>query len=85
MATTPKGAFDRLCVLYNDAHKTHIQTDQLDPEIVLKWASKPHIEKWAEFQVRYHGWSWFACEAVVRACRTYGPRAQRHIEEQAAQ
>ena len=83
MAHSPKAAFDRLCVLYNDAHKTHIQTDQLDPEIVLKWASKPHIEKWAEFQVRYHGWSWFACEAVVRQCRRYIARAENFVSEQA--
>lgn len=81
MAMTPKGAFYRLAQLYNDAHKTHIKTDELDPNVVIQWASKPNTEKWAEFQVRYHGWSWFACEAVVRQCRSYVNRAKKHAEE----
>ena len=80
MARTPKQAFLHLAVLYKDAHKIHIETSDLSPEVVINWASKPHLEKWAEFQVKFHGWSWFATEAVVRQCRANVERARRHVE-----
>ena len=82
MARSPKQSFTQIALLYRDAHKVHLEIEEIKPEFILKWANKPSLEKWAEFQVRYHGWSWFAVEAVVRQCRSNISRAETYVREE---
>jgi len=53
----------RLHRLYRDANHCDSHTNQH----ALAWATRPEL--WAEHQIRYHGWTFFACEATVRQCR----------------
>jgi hypothetical protein len=69
----------RLRQLYKDAF--HIHTEPSDAD-VLRWADAPEL--WAEHQIRFRGWSWYACEGTVRHCRQYRARARRAYEAAAA-
>jgi hypothetical protein len=63
MALSPKTALRRLRKLYSDAHHCQPPTDQH----ALNWAAKPEL--WAENQIRFCGWSWYATESTVRSAR----------------
>lgn len=78
---TPKQCYHAIWVMYRDAHKVYTDIDEMDPTEIVGWADTPRIEKWAEFAVRHHGWSWFVCEGVVRKCRSNVNRAKQYVEE----
>ena len=61
----------RLRRLYRDAH----HCDPVSNEQVLNWALKPEL--WAEHQIKFRNWSWFACEATIRQCRIHTNRILR--------
>lgn len=63
MALSPETALHRLRKLYYDAHHCQPPTDQH----ALDWAAKPEL--WAEHQIRFRGWSWYATESTVRSAR----------------
>jgi hypothetical protein len=67
----PITALHRLRKLYRDAHHCDPATDQH----VITWAKAPEL--WAEHQIRFRGWSWYATEATVRECRRLVGRAER--------
>lgn len=68
-ALGPPAALARLRTLYRDAHRCQ----PADNTALLRWARHP--EHWAESQIRYSNWSYFAAEAVVRQCRILLKRA----------
>lgn len=68
----PETALHRLRKLFYDAHHCHAATDQQ----ALDWAAKPEI--WAEHQIRFRGWSWYATEATVRSARELHNRLKGH-------
>lgn len=67
---TPQQCFRDLRALHSSAFKTHLYAD---PSVVLEWANHPEL--WAEYQIRYRGWSFHAAESVVRQCRILRKRA----------
>jgi hypothetical protein len=67
---TPAESLARLRALFRDAFKCAPSSDAA----VLEWARRP--EHWATLQIQHHGWSFLACEAVVRQCRILSKRAQ---------
>ena len=69
----------RLRQLYKDAFHTHHEPSDAD---VLRWADAPEL--WAEHQIRFRAWSWYACESTIRHCRTYRRRARLAYEAAAA-
>ena len=62
---SPETSLHRLRKLYRDAHHCDPASDQH----ALRWAGKPELEKWAEHQIRFREWSWFATEATVKEAR----------------
>lgn len=65
--------------LYKDAFHIHHEPADAD---VLRWADDPEL--WAEHKIRHSNWSWSACEATLRHCRTYRRRARLAYEAAAA-
>lgn len=53
----------RLRRLYRDAN----HCDAASNQHALNWALKPEL--WAEHQIRFRNWSWYACEATVKTAR----------------
>lgn len=74
---THEQSLQRLTALYRDAFRC----DPDSPHVVIAWAEKPEL--WAEHQLRHRGWSWHACEAIVRQCRIHRRRARIAMEAQA--
>lgn len=77
-ALTPHEALQRLTARYRDAF--HCEPPSL--EAVVSWADKPEI--WAEHQI-HRGWSWHACECMVRQCRILRDRARLALAQDAAE
>lgn len=67
---------ERLRVLYRDAMGCEPASDHA----IISWASDPEI--WAQHQIAHRGWSYLACEAVVRACRVHRAAAANLITTQ---
>ncbi len=65
----------RLRRLFRDANHCHCQSN----EHALAWALKPEI--WAEQQIRFRNWSWFAAEATVKNCRILTNRIARAAQD----
>lgn len=74
MALSPQEALARLRQIYRDAHHCDAPSDQH----VVDWAKRP--ERWAEHQIRFRGWTFYAAEATVRCCRVYRRRAAAALE-----
>ena len=61
----------RLRRMFRDAN----HCDPVSNEQALNWALKPEV--WAEHQIRFRNWSWFVCEATIKACRVHTNRIVR--------
>ena len=70
MSISAETALHRLRVLYRDAHHCDPPTD----DHALQWAANPEL--WAEYQIRFRNWSWYATEATVREARKLNNRLQ---------
>lgn len=75
---TPETALNRLRKLYRDAH----HCDPASDDLVLRWAEKPEL--WAEHQIRFRNWTWYATEATVKLCRQLSRRARLAAQQETA-
>lgn len=81
MSITPnQKCLKRLRVLYRDAFKVPLES--ISNDVAVEWAARPEL--WAEHQIRYRGYTFYAAEAVVRQCRILHKRAAIAATELAA-
>lgn len=72
----PQQALAKLQLLFDSAHKCAPTSH----EQVLDWADHPEL--WATHQIAHRGWSYPACESVVRQCRILRKRAHQAVGTQ---